>query len=302
MKTTSIRIKIGILNFLEFGAWGAWLISLGSYLGGKLGFTPVQIGSFYALQGIASIFMPTLMGIVADRWMQAQKVFGLCHFLTAAFLVGASFMTSYAAIYPMMLGAVLFFMPTIALNNTVGYNALYAVGLDPVKDFPPLRVWGTIGFIASMWAVDLLGFSQSHVQLWLSAGLSVILAIFAFTMPKCPVKPVSGEQSLVEKLGLKAFSLFKEKKMAIFFIFSMLLGMCLQVTNTFADGYIKSFGEQEIYQNTFARSRKYGSFIRPNAARAPSIVLRTAASALRWSTVTWSSVSFVNASSSRIIR
>ena len=251
MKTTSIRIKIGILNFLEFGAWGAWLISLGSYLGGKLGFTPVQIGSFYALQGIASIFMPTLMGIVADRWMQAQKVFGLCHFLTAAFLVGASFMTSYAAIYPMMLGAVLFFMPTIALNNTVGYNALYAVGLDPVKDFPPLRVWGTIGFIASMWAVDLLGFSQSHVQLWLSAGLSVILAIFAFTMPKCPVKPVSGEQSLVEKLGLKAFSLFKEKKMAIFFIFSMLLGMCLQVTNTFADGYIKSFGDQEIYQNTF---------------------------------------------------
>ena len=131
MKTTSIRIKIGILNFLEFGAWGAWLISLGSYLGGKLGFTPVQIGSFYALQGIASIFMPTLMGIVADRWMQAQKVFGLCHFLTAAFLVGASFMTSYAAIYPMMLGAVLFFMPTIALINTVGYNALYAVGLDP---------------------------------------------------------------------------------------------------------------------------------------------------------------------------
>lgn len=251
MKTGTIRAKIGILNFLEFGAWGAWLISLGSYLGNTLGFSPVQIGSFYALQGIASIFMPTLMGIVADRWIQAQKVFGLCHFLTAAFLVGASFMTSYESIYPMMLGAVLFFMPTIALNNTVGYNALRTVDLDPVKDFPPLRVWGTIGFIASMWAVDLLGFSQSNTQLWLSAALSVVCAAAAFTMPKCPVQPVNKEQTLVEKLGLKAFSLFKERKMAVFFIFSLLLGMCLQVTNTFADGYIKSFGEQEIYQNTF---------------------------------------------------
>lgn len=252
MKTEkSISVKIGTLNFLEFAAWGAWLISLGSYLGGKLGFSPVQIGSFYALQGIASIFMPTIAGIVADRWMQAQKVFGLCHFLTAIFLIAASFMTTYAEIYPMMFGAVLFFMPTIALNNTVGYNALYSVGKDPVKDFPPLRVWGTIGFIGAMWAVDLLGFSQSHVQLWLSAGLSILLGMFAFTMPSCPVKTAAGKQSLVEKLGLKAFSLFKESKMAIFFIFSILLGMCLQITNTFADGYIKSFGEQAIYQNTF---------------------------------------------------
>lgn len=252
MKTDkTISFKIGTLNFMEFAAWGAWLISLGSYLGGKLGFSPVQIGSFYALQGIASIFMPTLAGIVADRWMPAQKVFGICHFLTAAFLIAASFMTTYAGIYPLMLGAVLFFMPTISLNNTVGYNALYSVGKDPVKDFPPLRVWGTIGFIAAMWAVDLLGFSQSHIQLWLSAGISLISGLFAFTMPDCPVKASSADQSWIEKLGLKAFSLFKEKKMAIFFIFSILLGMCLQVTNTFADGYIKGFGEQEIYQNTF---------------------------------------------------
>lgn len=251
MSNTSIRVKISTLNFLEFAAWGAWLISLGSYLGGVLHFTPVQIGSFYALQGIASLIMPTLMGIVADRWIQAQKVFGLCHLFAAVFLVAASFMTTYAGIYPMMLGAVLFFMPTIALNNTVGYNALYSVGLDPIKDFPPLRVWGTVGFIAAMWAVDLLGFSQSYYQLWVSAGLSLVACCFAFTMPKCPLKPVLEEQSWVEKLGLKAFSLFKRKEMAVFFIFSMLLGMCLQITNTFADGYIKDFGKVAEYADTF---------------------------------------------------
>lgn len=247
MNTSTIRFKISAINFLEFAAWGAWLISLGSYLGSKLGFTPVQIGSFYALQGVASIFMPTLMGIVADRWIQAQKVFGICHFLTAAFLVVASFMTSYSGIYPAMLFSVLFFMPTIALNNTVAYNALYSVNLDPVKDFPPLRVWGTIGFICSMWVVDLLGWGTSNFQLIFSAAISVIVGISAFTMPECKIKVSEKSQTWVEKLGLKAFSLFKEKKMAVFFCFSAFLGMCLQVTNTFADGYIRGFGDVTKY-------------------------------------------------------
>lgn len=242
MKNKSLTIRLVVMNFLQYAAWGSWLISLGAYLSIKLGFTPLQVGSFYALQGIASLFMPALLGIVADKYIPAQKTLGLSHFLCACFLIAASFQTSYSGIYPLMLGAVCFYMPTISLSNTVAFNALTKAGMDTVKDFPPIRVFGTIGFIAAMWAVDLTGFNITNKQLWLSAGISIILGLYSFTLPACEINKGKGG-SFVEKLGLKAFSLFKEKKMAIFFIFSALLGMALQVTNTFADGYIKGFGD-----------------------------------------------------------
>lgn len=242
MKNKSLTIRLIIMNFLQYAAWGSWLISLGAYLSVKLGFSPIEVASFYALQGIASLFMPALMGIVADKYIPAQKTMGLCHFLCASFLIAASFQTTYSGIYPLMLGAVCFYMPTISLSNTVAFNALNNAGMDTVKDFPPIRVFGTIGFIAAMWAVDLTGFNITNKQLWLSAGISIVLGLYSFTLPAVATNNGKGG-SWVEKLGLKAFSLFKEKKMAIFFIFSALLGMALQVTNTFADGYIKGFGD-----------------------------------------------------------
>ena len=242
MKNKSLTIRLIAMNFLQYAAWGSWLISLGAYLSVKLGFSPIEVASFYALQGIASLFMPALLGIVADKYIPAQKTLGLSHFLCAAFLIAASFKTSYGSIYPLMLGAVCFYMPTISLSNTVAFNALNKAGMDTVKDFPPIRVFGTIGFIAAMWVVDLTGFNITNKQLWLSAGISIALGLYAFTLPACPINKNSGG-SIVEKLGLKAFSLFKQKKMAIFFIFSALLGMALQITNTFADGYIKGFGD-----------------------------------------------------------
>lgn len=242
MKNKTLTIRLIVMNFLQYAAWGSWLISLGAYLSVKLGFTPIQVASFYALQGIASLFMPALLGIVADKYIPAQKTLGLSHFLCAAFLIAASFQTSYSGIYPLMLGAVCFYMPTISLSNTVAFNALSKAGMDTIKDFPPIRVFGTIGFIAAMWIVDLTGFNITNKQLWLSAGISIALGLYAFTLPAVSVNKDSGG-SLIEKLGLKAFSLFKQKKMAIFFCFSALLGMALQVTNTFADGYIKGFGD-----------------------------------------------------------
>ena len=242
MKNKTLTIRLIVMNFLQYAAWGSWLISLGAYLGSILGFSPIEVASFYALQGIASLFMPALLGIVADKYLPAQKTLGLSHFLCAAFLVAASFQTTYSGIYPLMLGAVCFYMPTISLSNTVAFNALNKAGMDTVKDFPPIRVFGTIGFIAAMWIVDLTGFNITNKQLWLSAGISIALGLYAFTLPAVPVNKGKGG-SLADKLGLKAFSLFKQKKMAIFFIFSALLGMALQVTNTFADGYIKGFGD-----------------------------------------------------------
>jgi len=256
MKNTSLTVRLIAMNFLQYAAWGAWLISLGTYLGQVLHFAPLEIASFYALQGIASLFMPALLGIVADKFIPAQKTLGLSHIICAAFLIAASFQTTYSGIYPLMLGAVCFYMPTISLSNTVAFNALTRAGMDTVKDFPPIRVFGTIGFIAAMWAVDLTGFNVTNKQLWLSAGISTLLGLYCFTLPACPVSK-GGSGNLIEKLGLKAFSLFKQKKMAVFFVFSALLGMALQITNTFADGYISGFGDKNsplynaIYEGTF---------------------------------------------------
>ncbi|MBR1705679.1 MAG: nucleoside permease [Bacteroidales bacterium] len=250
MKIRQLTSRLIAMNFLQYAAWGSWLISLGAYLGGVLGFTPVQVGSFYALQGIASLFMPALLGIVADRVLNAQKVLGISHILCAVFLISASFQTTYSGIYPLMFAAVCFYMPTISLSNTVAFNALTKAGMDTVKDFPPIRVFGTIGFICAMWIVDLTGFNETSSQLLLSAGISIVLGIYSFTLPNCELsKDKTG--SLVDKLGLKAFSLFKQRNMAFFFIFSALLGMALQITNTFADGYIKSFRELPQYAGTF---------------------------------------------------
>lgn len=246
-----IRIRLIIMNFLQYAIWGAWLISLGTYIGGVLHFTGLQIGSFFATMGIASLFMPGVIGIIADRWIPAQKLLGICHIIAAAFMFAAAPQTTYGALYPLLLCSVMFFMPTIALSNSVAYNALDKAGLDAVKAFPPIRVWGTVGFIVAMIAVSLLGWEQSPKQLYLSGALGVMLGLYSFTLPASPVNRSPDKSSFVDKLGLRAFALFKNHKMAVFFIFSMLLGMMLQVTNAYANPYIKGFGEMAEYANTF---------------------------------------------------
>lgn len=243
----NIKIRLTVMNFLQYGVWGAWLITLGAYLGGSLHFDGAQIGSFFATMGIASLFMPAVMGVLADRFIPAQKLLGLCHFAAAAFLIYGASQTQYGTLYTAILLSVMFYMPTIALSNSVAFNALEKSGLDTVKDFPPIRVWGTVGFICSMWMVDLLGLGLSSNQLYFSAALGILLGVYSFTLPSCPVNRNAGPSSLVDKLGLRAFTLFKQRKMAIFFIFSMMLGMSLQITNAFADGYIKSFGDVAVY-------------------------------------------------------
>ncbi|MDR1345287.1 MAG: nucleoside permease [Bacteroidales bacterium] len=245
------KIRLIVMNFLQYGVWGSWLISLGTYLKGTLHFSGLQIGSFYATMGIASLFMPAVTGIIADRWLPAQKVLGLCHIFGAIFMFLAAGQTAYSELYPLILLGVIFYMPTIALSNSVAYNALSKSNLDAVKHFPPVRVFGTVGFIVAMWAVDLLGFRPTPNQLYLSSGLGILLGIYAFTLPNCVINKEVSAKNWIEALGLRAFSLFKQKKMAIFFIFSMFLGMSLQITNGFADSYIVSFGNNPDFAETF---------------------------------------------------
>ena len=261
----NLKFRLSLMNFLEFAVWGAYLTCMGNYLGvAGLG---DKISWFYAIQGIVSIFMPTLMGIVADKYIQPQRLLGLCHLLAGAFMLGCWWMgmqagfgnelpnkSAFIAVYTL---SVAFFMPTIALANTTAFTILKNNGLDTVKDFPPIRVLGTVGFIATMWFVNCAvwqdgsfsmtladsahKFQYTYMQFFVSGILSLVLFAYCFTLPECKVEKKAEKKSLAESLGLNAFKLFKRKQMALFFIFSALLGMCLQVTNGYAGPFITSF-------------------------------------------------------------
>lgn len=237
----SIKSRLVIMNFLEFFVWGSWLISLGAYLFNKLGFEGWQVGDIYGTMGVASLFMPALLGIVADRWVNAERVLGLCHIIGACLLLYASTVTDYSTLYMVMLFNSMCFMPTIALNNTVSYIILEERGYNIVKDFPPIRVWGTVGFIVAMWMVDLAGWTKSPLQLYISAGSGILLGIYAFTMPKCLPAKTGQKKNLVSSLGLDAFVLFKKRKMIIFFLFAMFLGAALQITNAYGGAFLDDF-------------------------------------------------------------
>lgn len=226
---------------MQFFVWGAWLISIGGYLGGTLHFSGAQIGAVFSTLGIASLFMPAIMGIIADKWMNAERVLGLCHIIGAIILFWASTITDPSLFFWAMLLNSMFYMPTIAMNNTVSYIVLEQKKYDIVKDFPPIRVWGTIGFIVAMWMVDILGWKSSNIQLIFSSISGIALGIYSFTMPHC--KPVKSEKtkSFFSMLGLDAFVLFKQRKMVVFLLFSMFLGAALQITNAFGGSFLESF-------------------------------------------------------------
>lgn len=263
MKNANVSLRLILMNFLEFAVWGAYLTSMGSFLA-ESGFGP-QIWLFFATQGFVSIFMPALMGIIADKWIPAQKVLSLCQGLAGAsmlaaglYAMGAGAEIQFGVFYALYTISVAFFMPTIAIANSVAYNALEKAGKDPVKDFPPIRVFGTVGFICSMLFVNFMRgadgvqFQHSYNQFIVSGALSLVLCIYALSLPNCPCKPKTAEvQSFADSTGLSAFRLFKNGQFAIFFIFSMLLGAALQITNGYANTFITSFVDNPDYANTW---------------------------------------------------
>jgi NHS family xanthosine MFS transporter len=189
------------------------------------------------------------MGIVADRWVNAERVFGICHLIGAGLLLWASTVKDFDTLYMIMLFNAMVYMPTIALNNTVSYKVLEQKGLNVIQNFPPIRVWGTVGFIAAMWMVDFAGWTKSALQLYISAGAAIFLGVYAFTMPRCPASKPEGKRSLVSALGLDALVLFRRRQMLVFFIFAMMLGAALQITNAFGGAYLDDF--KVAYPGTF---------------------------------------------------
>ena len=250
------------MNVIQWAVWGAYLTSMGSYLA-SVGLA-TKIGIFYAMQGIVSIFMPTLMGIVADKFIPAQKLLGLSHGISGLGMLGAGFYgmmagsdVSFGILFGLYTVGAAFYMPTIALSNSVAYKILEDNGYDTVRDFPPIRVFGTIGFICAMLFVNFVSvngvqFQNSYNQFITSGALGIAMLLYCFTLPNCPCsKGDEGNQTLAERFGLNAFSLFKDKQMAIFFIFSMLLGVALQITNGFANPFISHFKEVPAFAETW---------------------------------------------------
>ena len=253
-----IKLKLIVMNFLQFFIWGAWLISMGRYMGNVMQYDGQEVGGLFATAGFAAIITPALTGIIADRWIGAERLLSICHLLTGACLIAVGCLpmgTSFATTWLVIFGVNLFFMPTLSLSNTVAYHALGTVHADIVKDFPPIRVWGTIGFIVAMWLVNLFKWMDSPMQFNLGAFAAIVLAIYAWTLPAVPhgvKKSQEGRRSLLSILGLDALVLFKNRQMAVFFTFCVLLGAALQVTNAYGNMYLDHFKGAAEYADSFA--------------------------------------------------
>lgn len=247
----SIKLRLTFMSFLQFFVWGAWLITIGTYCINGKGWTFPQFGAIFSTLAIASMIMPALVGIVADKWMNAERLYGLLHILYGIVLFMVPGVDDPAVLFYYILAAMLCYMPTIALSNAVAYTILKNNQYNVVKVFPPIRVWGTIGFIVAMWVTNLTGSKANGNQFYIAAVLAIILGLYSFTLPKCPPqKTIAKDASIIEQLGLNAFKLFGTYKMALFFLFSMLLGGALQLTNMYGDAYVDSFKEIPMYADS----------------------------------------------------
>ncbi|HEU4718799.1 MAG TPA: MFS transporter, partial [Bacteroidia bacterium] len=238
----AIRSRLVVMSFLQFYVWGAWLITVANYWFGTKGWQPAEFGAIFSTLGLSSLFMPTITGIVADRWINAERLYGILHVLGGITLACIPFVNDPGTFFWVIFLAMICYMPTISLSNSVAYHILKSNSLDVVRVFPPIRVWGTVGFIAAMWTTNLTGNKATANQFYIAAVAAVLLGIYSFTLPECPPHGSDGKsRSLSEAIGLKAFRLFADRKMALFFLFSMLLGAALQLTNMYGDRYLSHF-------------------------------------------------------------
>lgn len=247
-----LKLRLVIMNFLQFFIWGSWLLTIGKYCDNTMQWSYTEFGAIFSTMGISSLIMPAIAGIIADRWINAEKLYGIFHIIAAFILFMVPFIDDPVTMFWVMLLNMVFYMPTISLSITVAYTSLKGRNMDIVKDYPPIRVWGTIGFIAALWTVSLTGLGALAGQFYVASAASLFLGIYAMTLPKCPPLGKGHKSSVIESLGLNAFSLFKNLKMAIFFIFAMFLGASLQLTNAYGANFLDDFAKLDIYKNLVA--------------------------------------------------
>lgn len=251
-KQSSIRIRITVLNFLQFFVWGAWLLTIGTYCFNAKGWTGAEFGAIFSTLALSSLFMPTLTGIIADKWMNAERLYGILHILYGLVLFYVPQVNDPYTLFYVIFLAMIFYMPTISLSNSIAYTVLKKNNFDIIKDFPPIRVWGTIGFIVAMWITNISGSKANANQFLIAGGVAILLGIYSFTIPACPPqKSLTPNRSLADQLGLKSFKLFANYQLALFFIFSMFLGAALQLTNMYGDSFLSDFSNVPAYADSF---------------------------------------------------
>ena len=248
----SIKLRLIVMNFLQFFVWGSWLLTIGAYWFQNKHWSGTGFGAIFSTMGIASLFMPSLTGIIADKWINAEKLYGLLQIAGAVVLFTVPLVDNPTTMFWVMLLNMICYMPTIALAIAVSYNALKNDGKDVVRDYPPIRVWGTIGFIVALWMVSLLHLETSSGQFYVASIASLLLGLYAFTLPRCPPKLGSQDRTLIDRLGLTSFALFKQRNMAVFLFFAMLLGAALQLTNAYGDTFLHDFANVAQFKDTIA--------------------------------------------------
>ncbi|TKC09357.1 nucleoside permease [Pedobacter frigoris] len=249
----NVKLRLTLMNFMQFFIWGSWLITIGVYWFQNKQWSGAEFGAIFSTMGISAIFMPALTGIISDRFINAEKLYGTLHILGAIVLFYLPMVDNPGTFFWVILLNMIFYMPTLSLSITVAYSALKRHQKDVVKDYPRIRIWGTIGFIAALWAVSLSGNEASSNQFYIASAVSLVLGIYSFTLPKCP--PLASKvdsKSFVDALGLRAFALFKQRKFAVFFLFSMFLGAALQLTNAYGDTFLHDFKNIPEYKDLLA--------------------------------------------------
>lgn len=256
----NIKFRLTLMSFLQFFVWGAWLITVGNYWFGTKQWSGAEFGAIFSTLGISSIIMPAITGIVADKWINAERLYGILHILGGICIAYLPQVDNPSTFYWVIFAAMMCYMPTISLSNSVAYTILKNNSFDVVKVFPPIRVWGTIGFIAAMWITNLTGNKSSANMFYISALAAFVLGIYSFALPQCkPQNLIDENASLTKKLGLDAFKLFGTYKMALFFVFSMFLGGALQLTNMYGDTFLSEFANMPQYKDSFVV--KYSTII-----------------------------------------
>lgn len=248
----NIKYRLILMNFLQFFVWGSWLLTIGAYWFQNKQWSGTEFGAIFSTMGIASLFMPAIAGIIADRWINAEKLYGFFHICAGLILLMVPLVNDPTTMFWIMLVNMIFYMPTIALSTTIAFSALKNKNIDIITEYPPIRVWGTIGFIVALWIVSLSGIETSPFQFYVASAASFVLGIYAFTLPKCLPLGRGHQTSFVNSLGLNAFSLFKNAKMAMFFVFAMLLGAALQLTNAYGDTFLHDFAKIPEYTDLIA--------------------------------------------------
>lgn len=255
-----IKNRLIIMSFLQFFVWGAWLITVGNYWFGTKQWSGAEFGAIFSTLGLSSLFMPAITGIIADKWMSAEKLYAILHLLGGLAIAFIPQVDNPETFFWVIFVAMVCYMPTISLSNSVAYTILKNNNFDVIKVFPPIRVWGTIGFIVAMWITNLTGNKASANMFYISSIASVVLAIYSYKLPPCPPQNlIDKDASIIESFGLSAFKLLANYKMALFFIFSMFLGAALQLTNMYGDTFLSDFANMEQYKDSFVV--KYSTII-----------------------------------------